>query len=489
MSRPSHQWDISGIKHMKIEEEGSEPAVGNVPPVVDSMEAERLVESLKKFELHQVGTTPWLEQHRCLEKLNIQAHQNAVRNSDPFVMEAILTFSKIETLIHDLLLIEVWKESIYPLLVDHLAGRNNMRLYFILYHEATLVNLLEVFLYHRHFCEAGGEKMLDLVDYVGRKLARLNNISADFRQHDLNAQQDPTAGIEISAENAKQYAEALQSRTPMDELKNHNMDIDFRVCITAVSIARFLSEYADAMPLSVVSRISDTHDFLVLFIPLIENPPWTRRLSSTGKWQKLVDHKWQEVKPIDLMKITKLEGQPWLAVYQLLAKETFRERYHLNSFRKGQLLRVRKYLNETMLDQLPFLADIQRYMDELAVTEVPEPTSLGGGSSGGGSVFLFQQVAVLREAILKAAAKSVSAPASSSASTSTGAGSGAGAAGMLWAPLIAAKQKAEVFTMTDREDKDLLSMADLYSDDSLEQAFDNNTALVDELNGLDLTAV
>jgi len=29
-----------------------------------------------------------------------------------------------------------------------------------------------------------------------------------------------------------------------------------------------------------------------------------------------------------------------------------------------------------MLDQLPVLADVQRFMDELAVAEVPEPTSL-----------------------------------------------------------------------------------------------------------------
>jgi len=184
------------------------------------------------------------------------------------------------------------------------------------------------------------------------------------------------------------------------------------------------------MPLSVVSRITDTHDFLLLFVPLIENPPWTRRLNS-GKWQKLVDHKWTEVKPIDLLKITKLEGQPWLAVYYLLAKEVFRERYYLNSFRKNQLLRVRKYINELMLDQLPFLADIQRYMDELAVTEVPEPTSLGN------SVFLFQQVAVMREAIQK---------------------------GKKW-PEVAQLQIETVFTMTDKNDKDLLMMADLYSDD------------------------
>ena len=114
-------------------------------------------------------------------------------NTDEYVLEAILTFDKLEvlpilifnivntnqvlsiieqTLIYDLVLIDVWKESVYPLLIDTLAGKNNMRLYFILYHEATVVNLLEVFLYHKHMCESGGEKMLELVDYAAKKLAR-----------------------------------------------------------------------------------------------------------------------------------------------------------------------------------------------------------------------------------------------------------------------------------------------------------------------------
>jgi hypothetical protein len=412
---------------MKIEDEPVASS-SNVAPIIDAQETERIVESLVKFDITQVGSVTWMDQHRKIEKLNIQAHQNAMTNSDEYVLEAILTFNKLDTLIHDLLLIEIWKENVYPLLLDTLTGRNNMRLYFILYHEATLINLFEVFMYYRHVCEAGGEKMLELVDYIGRKLTRLNNTSYEFRQHDREEEE-----VGNTAESAKKFAATLEARSPADELRRHFMDIEFRVCISAVSIARFLSEHADAMPLSVVSRITDTHDFLILIIPLIENPPWTRRLS-TGKWQKLVDHKWAEVKPIDLLKITKLDGQPWLALYYLLAKEVFRERYFLNSFRKGQLLRVRKYINELMLDQLPFLADIQRYMDELAVTEVPEPTSLGG------SVFLFQQVAAVREAIMK---------------------------GRKW-PEVAQLQIETVFTMTDKNDKDLIKMADLYSDDLTE---------------------
>ena len=191
-------------------------------------------------------------------------------------------------------------------------------------------------------------------------------------------------------------------------------------------MGRMLCEHADALPLSAISRITDTHDLLVLFIPLIENPPWTRRMPDTGKWQKLVEQKWTDVAPIDLLKVTKLEGQPWIALYQLLAKEVFRERYHLNSFRKGQVLRARKFINDVLLDQLPFLADVQRYMDELTIMEVPESS----GAAGGGSVFMLQQVAVAREGVIKKRD---------------------------WKS-AADKAMADIFTMTDKDDKVMLPL-------------------------------
>jgi hypothetical protein len=72
-------------------------------------------------------------------------------------------------------------------------------------------------------------------------------------------------------------------------------------------------------------------------------------------------------------------------------------------------------------------------MDELAITEVPEPNSLGG------SVFLFQQVAAVREGILKSCGRDFDS--------------------------VARRQLDEIFTMTDRTDKDLVAMADLYSDE------------------------
>ena len=85
-----------------------------------------------------------------------------------------MTYDKLGVLINDLITIEAWKENVYPLLLKDVAGRNTMRVYFILYHEATVVNLFEILLYHKHVCESLGEKMIELVDYCSRKLTRLN---------------------------------------------------------------------------------------------------------------------------------------------------------------------------------------------------------------------------------------------------------------------------------------------------------------------------
>ena len=134
---------------MKIEEE-VDARLYDLPVVVDPTEAERYVEGLVKFALEDVGSSRWLDQHAHLEKLNLQAHQSAMTNSDEYIIESLITFDKLDVLIHDLLIIEAWKENVFPKLRSRVAGRNSIRIYFVLYHEATVVNLLEVLLYHKH---------------------------------------------------------------------------------------------------------------------------------------------------------------------------------------------------------------------------------------------------------------------------------------------------------------------------------------------------
>ena len=50
-----------------------------------------------------------------------------------------------------------------------------IRLYFTLFHEPTVCNLLEVLLFHSHVCEKLGDSLIDLVDYCVRKMIQMNS--------------------------------------------------------------------------------------------------------------------------------------------------------------------------------------------------------------------------------------------------------------------------------------------------------------------------
>ena len=98
---------------------------------LSASEAERLVENLTSFSLKEIGSGKWLEQHKALQKLNLQAHINASANADEFVSEAFITFEKLPTLVHELIAIETWKRHIFPDFKSYLAENCSMRAYFV----------------------------------------------------------------------------------------------------------------------------------------------------------------------------------------------------------------------------------------------------------------------------------------------------------------------------------------------------------------------
>jgi hypothetical protein len=101
---------------------------------------------------------------------------------------------------------------------------------------------------------APGYFWIEIVDYCARKLTRLNG-GYDFRSL------EPISNLG-SSDGVKSFAQSLENRTPTEELAQYLTEIEFRVCISACALARFICEHADALPLSVATRITDTHDFL-----------------------------------------------------------------------------------------------------------------------------------------------------------------------------------------------------------------------------------
>ena len=94
-----------------------------------------------------------------LQRLNHQAHASAQASSDDFILSAMLTFSKLKLLVAELVAIETWRERLLPAVIAQLEHRGAdasavaLQLYMVLFHEATLANLLEVFLYHGYAVE------------------------------------------------------------------------------------------------------------------------------------------------------------------------------------------------------------------------------------------------------------------------------------------------------------------------------------------------
>ncbi|ESO83594.1 hypothetical protein LOTGIDRAFT_179706 [Lottia gigantea] len=295
------------------------------------IEAEAYIEDITKIDLKDVGNKKWGQQHERIEKINMQAVMSATQQTDEFIKEFLITYEKLPVLIGDLITTEIWKEKIFTELVKmNFEPKITFPIYIVLYHEATVCNLLETVMYHRDACEATEDVILDLLDYCYRKLT---HIIASY------------------------------------ELINQKKSIEFEVCVKSVSLLRYITDHMDGLPLSVTSRLLNTLDIPVLLVELIENPPWTKR--QHGQLYKYIENKWQLVARDDMFKITKIEGQVWICVYHVLMDQNCQQKYDLNSYRKNVILKLRGYINEMLLDQLPILGELQRYLEHLSMMEPP----------------------------------------------------------------------------------------------------------------------
>jgi len=421
--------------------------------VVSVDEVERIVDSLESYSVEEVGSSSFLYTYGYqVERLSMQAHitaqqqqqhggSNSEHHDDEYVVEQILASGKLTVLIRTLLAVEAWR--LYVLqeqeqdegqggssLASQMAQHGNaLRCAFILHVETTLVGLLNLILYRRESCEQmDGEAAVALVDYCSRSMASLAIPVSENEM--VRRQKEPATAIDMTA------------RSRLEEMRDARLDTEYRTAVSAISLARYLCEHFDSLVLGAQTRILDTHDFLVMMTPLIDEPPWTRRRKilkggmTVVVWEKYMDYKWTEVPASDLLEITKCEAQCWLTIFHLTCNSVCKKQYGLNVFRKEQLLRLRKYLNDIVLDQLPVLVDVMRYMDELSLMSVPESVT------GHGSALLMQQVPMMRDVLIR---------------------------GRDWTK-VAQQQFDDIFsTVTDATDLDLKLISSVYQNSDVEQ--------------------
>ncbi|XP_058415234.1 zinc finger MYND domain-containing protein 10 isoform X2 [Diceros bicornis minor] len=360
-------------------------------------EADLLIRGLRSFPLREMGSGGWNQQHENLEKLNMQAILDATASQDEPIQELLVTHGKIPTLVEELIAVEMWKQKVFPVLcrLEDFKPQNTFPIYIVVHHEASIINLLETVFFHK-VCESAEDTVLDLVDYCHRKLTLLVARSGHSGPPE---------------DNESQYS------TPMQELQKQAELMEFEIALKALSVLRYITDCVNSLSLSTLSRMLSTHNLPCLLVELLEHSPWSRR--EGGKLQQFEGGCWQTVAPPEQQKLSKLDGQVWIALYNLLLSPEARARYCLTSFAKGQLLKtlslrchnsywdmspqapsaqpspsplcsltlwsaslhtglpwtplqLRAFLTDTLLDQLPNLADLQGFLAHLALAE-PQP--------------------------------------------------------------------------------------------------------------------
>mmetsp|Transcript_16405 Transcript_16405/g.40438 ORF Transcript_16405/g.40438 Transcript_16405/m.40438 type:complete len:576 (+) Transcript_16405:161-1888(+) len=323
-------------------------------------EAEAYAKMIEPFAVEDIGSKSWMRQHNLVEQLNIQAHNNAVTKHDEFVVEALLDAEKLPTLIHHLLATEAWKIKIYPRLYKKIKAAASVKAYIALYHEATVCNLLEVLLYHEQICESGGDAMCELADYCYRKLLMLST------KRVKPPEPKPKGKVDLKA---------MANEKAHETLEKQARDIEYTVCMSCITLMRFLTEHIKILPVSVPRQLLDNLDVPMVLVPLMEAAPWQRR--TREGIEKYVENKWMKIERKDRFRLSKLEAQVWLSIYNLLMDKGCRSLYDFTNYRKDVLCRLKRYLNDLLKDQLPMLLEMQRFLEELSLMKIPaEPKPL-----------------------------------------------------------------------------------------------------------------
>ena len=65
-----------------------------------------------------------------------------------------------------------------------------------------------------------------------------------------------------------------------------------------------------------------------------------------GELSKYIDNKWQKVDPADRLQLTRLEGQVWIALFNLLMGPDCQQKYAFNPHNKSQILKVWKTVQD-----------------------------------------------------------------------------------------------------------------------------------------------
>jgi predicted Zn-ribbon and HTH transcriptional regulator len=306
--------------------------------VVTEQEAESIIQSLEQIKLEQYCSEEFIKHHAKLEKLNMQAIKNTLSGGEDYIMALFVNSEKLQDLIYELFVAYNFKKNIYPLIKKDICDKYSMKTYICLYNEAILVNLLENFFYHVTACQAAGDYLVDIIEYCYMKISKFINAKPKDVQE-------------------------KKTLSPEEDMDNKAEELEHNIAFSCISIVRYITDHLQQLPFPVINQIVHVKDMAMLLVALMEYRPWLRKngeeMYENSRWVKVIN-----------ARLPKLEGQVWIALYNLFMNQDTTKRYEITEYRRSNLLRLRKYLNDTVFDQIPPLQHFFRSLEELSIMEV-----------------------------------------------------------------------------------------------------------------------
>lgn len=127
-----------------------------------------------------------------------------------------------------------------------------------------------------------------------------------------------------------------------------------------ISVLRYLTDHVDLLPLGVVTRLTVTQDAPVILSQLLQAKPWLKKdkVFQGSEWV-----------PDDGSDLAKIEGQTWIALYNMLSKKSFTDKYQLHHYRLEVLAKLSGQINEATIQQLPILEKLKEWLLRMSLVK------------------------------------------------------------------------------------------------------------------------
>lgn len=369
-------------------------------PILSAEQAREYARGLRTFDLQELGSRAWLEQHRRIEALSLQVHQEQafqLRKEDGggAVIEALTAARKWDVLVRSLIASHLFSTRIYPLVVEETVAllRHQeqkgaaaaLLLYNLLHHEVVLAELFAaVLLDDLPPCD----HLDDLLDWCRHRLEVL--IRGSF---------NATAGPMIDPRYVGYTTSTdIGEDDLLKQLREHEATLNYSASLTCLTLLRgLLSHHLDIGAQHKVKSLRIAPLCAMVLGGMTKQRygnlyPWQRqkqgqkqRDSKTEKagileyWEDAQWHAYVTAEEAAI-RLTKQEAQVWLSLYEikaLIGGDAY------NPSEIDVFAGIKGRLNESLMMQYPFLKEYREYL-ELLVLE-------GAKGGDGGALAAHQQ--------------------------------------------------------------------------------------------------